>query len=257
MIPASRFPGSGELRLIRNGGTIAAIGAIDGAYRQPLPVGGLHGSRFGFYKGELAPLDVVSPAADCFARVVNIVGREERINVEGAYRVGDSPDFLTKPVPYYERTMPLLNAVELDYTGAISPTLTAAMAMMNNFPNMLENANVTLTIANDDEVVVDLSADIYESGSAGALFAGEDVIITVMFNGLRTIYLRLADSDSLQYFEHTGELIVLVGTAIRYDLADDSTYTGISFADLVFARNDRHRSAIDSDFQHQQHGGGV
>ena len=238
VIPASRFPGSGNLRLVRNGGNIAAIGAIDGAYRQPLPVGGLHGSRFGFYKGELAPLDVVSPAADCFARVVDIVGREERINVEGAYRVGDAPDFLTQSVPYYERTMPLLNAVELDYTGAISPTLTAALAMMNNFPNMLENANVTLTIANDDEVVVDLSADIYESGSAGALFAGEDVIITVMFNGLRTIYLRLADSDSLRYFEHTGELIVLVGTAIRYDLADDSTYTGISFADLVFARSD-------------------
>ena len=237
VVPASRFPGSGNIRLIRNGGTIAAIGAIDGAYRQPLPVGGLHGSRFGFYKGELAPLDVVSPAADCFARVVDIVGREERIDVEGAYRVGDAPDFLTQPVPYYERTMPLLNAVELDYTGAISPTLTAAMAMMNNFPNMLENANVTLSITGGN-ATVDLSdSDIYESGSAGALFAGEDVIITMMVRGSpRTIYLRLADSDSLRYFEHTGDLMVPVGL-IDYNLADDSTYTGVSFADLVFARS--------------------
>ena len=238
VIPASRFPGSGNIRLFRNGGELAAIGAIDGAYRQPLPVGGLHGSRFGFYKGELAPLDVVSPAADCFARVVNIEGREERIDVEGAYRVGDAPDFLTQPVPYYERTLPLLNAVELDYTGAISPTLTAAMAMMNDFPNMLENSIVTLTIAVGDEVVVDLSADIYESGSAGALFAGEDVIITV---GLRTIYLRLGSPDSLRYFEYTGSIPVSFMRGVQFatfDLTATVEYTGASFADIVFALND-------------------
>ena len=240
VVPASRFPGSGNIRLIRNGGTIAAIGAIDGAYRQPLPVGGLHGSRFGFYKGELAPLDVVLPAdsADCFVRVVDIEGREERIDVEGAYRVGDAPDFLTQPVPYYERTLPLLTPVELDYTGAISPTLTAALAMMNNIPDTLENSIVTLTIAIGDEVVVDLSADIYESGSAGALFAGEDVIITV---GLRTIYLRLGSPDSLRHFEYTGSIPVEFtggGESANFNLTATVEYTGASFADLVFALND-------------------
>ena len=236
VIPAVRFPTSGTIEI----GAAGARGAIDGAYRQPLPVGGVHGSRFGFYKGELAPLDVVS-GQDCFARVVKIQGRDERINVEGAYRVGDTPDYLTRPAPYYERRLPFLSAVSLDYSGALSPTLTAALAMMDDsalrMTEVLESTTVTLTFANGNEVIVDLAdPDIYESGGPGDLLAGQDVIITAIFNGLRTIYLRLGGLDSLRYFEHTGmDVSFVVGIRGMFDLVDDSGYTGASFADLVFA----------------------
>ena len=235
VIPAVRFPAGGAIEVGANG----ARGAIDGAYRQPLPVGGVHGSRFGFYKGELAPLDVVSPSQDCFARVVKIQGRDERINVEGAYRVGDTPDYLTESVPYYERLLPLLDAVELDYSGALSPTLTAALAMMDNSaPSMsvvFGSTTVTLTFAAAAaaDAIVDLAdTDIYESGSPGDLLSGVDVIIT---NGTRRFHLRLGGSDSLRYFEDTGTNVSFGIGPTTYDLVNDSRYTGASFADLVFA----------------------
>ena len=133
--------------------------------------------------------------------------------------------------------LPLLNAIQLDYRGALSPTLTAALAMMDDsalrMTEVFGNTNVTLVFTAAVDAVVDLAdTDIYESGSPGDLLSGVDVIIT---RGMRRFYLRLGGSDSLRYFEHTGISVDFAIGITPYDLVDDSRYTGASFADLVFA----------------------